>query len=158
MGKKSTSAKVAGSSRRKKKATSLIDTYKQYNDIQTKGNIQNTFLKGAVDTLAGSVIGTGIGALTGSQSPIAGIILILSGHYLDDKSGLLRLVGASTLAYGIAKSKDYQNNPDFDTAQKRLNGLREDLLTPLHIKWKKEEEEQKKTDDENKTTTKNGSA
>lgn len=129
--------------KKRKKKKSFID---RYNDRPTKGNIQNTLLKGTVDTVASSVIGTGIGAITGKQSPIAGILLMFSGHYLDDKSGLLRLVGASTLAYGIAKSKDYQNNPDYDTPQKRLEGLKDDLLTTLHLKWKKEQEEKENSE------------
>ena len=126
--------------KKKRKMKSFID---QYNDRETKGDIQNTLIKSTVDIVSGAAIGTGLGAISGKYSPLAGIALIIAGHYLGDKSGVLRLTGASTLAYGIAKAKDYQNNPEYDTAQKRLIGLKEDLLTTMYIKWKKEQEEKK---------------
>jgi len=124
--------------RKKRKKKSFID---QYNERETKGDIQNTLLKSTVDIVSSGAIGTGIGAITGKYSPLAGIALIIAGHYLGDKSGVLRLTGASTMAYGIAKAKDYQNNPKYNTPQKRLEGLKEDLLTTMYLRWKKEKDE-----------------
>jgi hypothetical protein len=107
-----------------------------YNERQTKGNVENTLLKGAVDALAGSVAGTSLGALAGDKAVIAGIALIFAGHYLGDESGLLRTTGASTLGYGIAKAKEYQNNPELATVSKRFGELKDDWLTAFHLNWK----------------------
>lgn len=111
----------------------------KYNERETKGNVQNTILKGAVDTLAGSVVGTGLGAALGNKALLGGIGMILLGHYLGDESGLMRVTGASTMAFGIAKANEYQNNPEITTPSKRLSGLKDDWLTAFHIKWKKEQ-------------------
>lgn len=125
--------------RKKKKAKSFLE---KYNDRETKGNIENTLIKGAVDALAGSVIGTGIGALAGDKAAFAGIALILAGHYFGDESGVMRITGVSTLAYGIGKANEYKNNPNLDSPQKRLSDLKDNWLTAFHIKWKKETQQQ----------------
>lgn len=124
---------------KKKKRKSFVE---KYNEKETKGNAQNTALKSTVDTIASSFIGTGLGAISGKFSPLVGIATIVAGHYLGDKSGILRITGASTLGYGIAKAKDYNENPDYDSPQKRLKGLGNDLLSMAHIKWKKEQEQE----------------
>jgi len=123
--------------KKKTKSKSLLE---KYNERQTKGNIENTLIKGAVDAVASSVIGTGIGAIAGDKAPLAGLGLIFAGHYFGDESGVLRIVGASTLAFGIAKAKDYQSNPNLDTVQKRLFSAKDDFLTAFHLKWKKDQE------------------
>jgi F0F1-type ATP synthase assembly protein I len=110
----------------------------KFNEKQTKGNIQNTLLKGAVDTVAGSVVGTGIGAITGNKATFVGLGLILAGHYIGDKSGVLRLTGASTMAYGIGKANEYKNNPELSSPTKRLSSLKDDWLAAFHLKWKKQ--------------------
>lgn len=122
----------------KKRKRSFLE---KYNERSTKGNIQNTLLKGAVDTVAGSVIGTGIGAVAGDKAAFAGIALILAGHYLGDESGVLRLTGASTMAYGIGKAQVYKSDPEMKSASKRLGGLKDDLLGAFFFKFKEEEKE-----------------
>lgn len=114
---------------------------RKYNERETKGNIQNTLLKGAVDTVAGSVIGTGLGAVAGDKAAFAGIALILAGHYLGDESGVLRLTGASTMAYGIGKVSEYRKNPEMKTASKRLGALKDDLLGAFFLKYEEEKTE-----------------
>lgn len=111
--------------------------YDKFNELPAKQNTQNTLIKGLVDTVAGSVVGTGIGALTGDKAAFAGMILILAGHYVGDESGLLRVTGASTLAYGIGKAKEYENNPELATPNQRLGALKDDWLSAFHLKWKK---------------------
>lgn len=122
--------------KKKTKSKSLLE---KYNERQTKGNVENTLIKGAVDAVASSVIGTGLGAIAGDKAPFAGLGLILAGHYFGDESGVLRITGASTLAFGIAKAKEYQNNPNLDTAQKRISEAKDDFLTAFHLKWKNEQ-------------------
>ena len=122
--------------KKKTKSKSLLE---KYNERQTKGNAENTLIKGAVDAVASSVIGTGLGAIAGDKAPFAGLGLILAGHYFGDESGVLRIAGASTLAFGIAKAKEYQNNPNLDTAQKRISEAKDDFLTAFHLKWKNEQ-------------------
>jgi len=123
-----------------KKKTKNKSLLEKYNERQTKGNIENTLIKGAVDAVASSVIGTGIGAIAGDKAPFAGLGLIFAGHYFGDESGVLRIAGASTLAFGIAKTKEYQSNPNLDTVQKRLFSAKDDFLTAFHLKWKKDQE------------------
>ncbi|MEZ4923124.1 MAG: hypothetical protein R2780_08155 [Crocinitomicaceae bacterium] len=135
----------------KKKSKSRKNILEQYNEKQTKGNVENTLLKSAVDTVASSVIGTGIGAITGDKAAFAGIALILAGHYVGDESGLLRLTGASTMAYGIGKSSEYTTNHELNTVGKRISALKDDWLTAFHLKWQKETN-QESTLAENKTT------
>lgn len=115
----------------------FLDTY---NEKSTKANIENTLLKGAVDTIAGSVIGTGLGALTGDKAAFAGIALILAGHYLGDETGLLRITGASTMSYGIGKAQEYKSNPELNSPSKRIAQAKDDWLTAFHLKWKNEVE------------------
>lgn len=118
------------------KESSLNNLHNKFNSLPAKQNTQNTLIKGLVDTVAGSVVGTGIGALTGDKAAFAGIILILAGHYVGDESGLLRVTGASTLAYGIGKAKEYENNPELATPNQRLGALKDDWLSAFHLKWK----------------------
>lgn len=80
----------------------------RYNARETKGKWGNTFLKTGGDAVTGAVIGTGIGALAGSWAMLVGPALMLTGHYVGDKSGLLRIAGASTMAYGIASALSNQ--------------------------------------------------
>lgn len=122
----------------KKSNSKKSNILEKYNGLPTKGNIQNTFLKGAVDTVAGSVVGTGIGALSGNKAPLAGIALILAGHYLGDDSGVMRLTGASAIAYGIGKAQEYKRNPEMASAGNRLGELKQDLLGTFFLKWKEE--------------------
>jgi len=135
----------------KKKSKSRKNILEQYNEKQTKENVENTLLKSAVDTVASSVIGTGIGAIAGDKAVFAGIALILAGHYVGDESGLLRLTGASTMAYGIGKSSEYTTNPELNTVGKRISALKDDWLTAFHLKWQKETN-QESTLAENKIT------
>ena len=47
-----------------------------------------------------------IGAVGGIWTPFVGLALLAGGHLLGDKSGILRVVGASMMAYGIAKAQE----------------------------------------------------
>lgn len=131
------------SKRLRKKENSKPDKniYEKYIDLPAKGDVQNTLIKSVVDTAAGSIVGTGIGALAGDKAAFAGILMILAGHYIGDESGLLRVTGASTMAYGIGKAKEYQNNPDLATPSQRLGELKSDWLTAFHLKWKQQTQE-----------------
>jgi hypothetical protein len=104
----------------------------QFNEKQTKGNIQNTLLKTVADA-AGIGIGTVLSAVSGKAAPIVGALLIGSGHYIGDESGLLRVVGASTIAHGVAKAREYRENPD-QTIKDRLVGVKDDWLTAALLK------------------------
>ncbi len=118
--------------KKKKKGKSLVE---RFNEKETKGNVKNTFVKGGVDAVASSVLGTGLGAVSGKYSTITGIALIFAG----DESGVLRVIGSSAIGYGIAKAKDYKGNPEYNSVQKRVKGLGNDLFTSLHFKWKQDQ-------------------
>ena len=129
-----------------KKPKSFLD---KFNERETKGSVENTAIKSIVDVVSGGVVGPGIAAVGGQYSPLIGIALIIAGHYFGDKSGVLRTTGASSLAFGIAKSHSYQNEPALNSPQKRLKGLGNDLLTTLHINWKKEQNKTINTENTN---------
>ena len=40
------------------------------------------------------------------------------------------------------EAKDYNENPDYDSPEKRLKGLGNDLLAAAHIKWQKEKDQE----------------
>lgn len=122
--------------KKKKKGKSFIE---RYNEKEAKGNTKNTFVKGGVDAVASSVLGTGLGAVSGKYSAITGIALIFVAHYYGDETGVLRVIGSSAIGYGIAKAKDYQENPEYNSVQKRVKGLGNDLFASLHVKWKQEQ-------------------
>lgn len=124
--------------KRKKKKSGLNSFIEQYNNRETKNNVQNTLLKSVVD-IAGIAAGTGLGALTGKNSKLVGLATIIGGHYLGDKSNVLRIIGASTIAYGVGKAKEFENNPEMDTPKKRLSDLKDNWFETLYIKIKKEQ-------------------
>lgn len=120
--------------RKKKNITKskLSQLLEDYNQKETKGKVENTLLKSTVD-IASVAGGTGLGALSGEKAKFIGPLLILLGHYIDDKSGLLRMLGASTLTYGIAKSKEFKENQDLQTVKGRFNDLKENWLTVMYL-------------------------
>ena len=81
----------------------------RYNNAQAKKSLKYSGMKTGVD-LVGATIGAGTGALLGIWSPLLGIALFGAGHYFGDKSGVLRIVGAGAIAYGIAKAVENRNS------------------------------------------------
>jgi len=126
-----------------KKAKTRKNVLDSYNKRKTKDNVENTLLKSAVDTTAASIVGTSIAAIAGSNAPLVGVLMIAAGHYLGDESGVLRVAGASTIAYGIAKAKQYKENPHLAGVTERLKDTKSDFLIAFHIDWS---EPKKKTD------------
>jgi len=101
---------------KKKKKKNVLQ---RYNDAETKKNIKHTGMKTGVDAVLGTSTGAGLAAVFGIWSPLVGVILIGAGHYFGDKSGLLRVSGAATIAYGIAKASE--NRAAVDDAS--VNGV-----------------------------------
>lgn len=89
-----------GSTNRSSKKQGFLESY---NARETKGNFTNTGIKTLVDVIVGATVGAGIGAVSGKQSKWIGLGMIGLGHYFKDESGILRIAGASAIAYGIAK-------------------------------------------------------
>lgn len=87
---------------------------------------KDILLKAFYDILAAGPGGSVTGALTGKLSPIAGVALIVLGHYYKDQLGILKLVGAGALGYGIAKSKIYGNDESMRNASSRFKELQGD--------------------------------
>jgi len=125
-----------------KKKSSLEVLIDQYNEKETKGNLGNTLLKSTVD-ITGSVAGTGIASLSGDKSLLVGAAIIALGHYINDESGLLRIAGASTIGYGIAKANEFKTNPELATLSQRTSAWKNDLLTSFYLNWKKETGQEK---------------
>jgi hypothetical protein len=81
----------------------------KYNEKKTKKNLGNTGLKTLVDLVAGTTLGAGIGSGLGRLSLPIGLLMIASGHYLEEESGILRIAGSATIAYGIGKAITHKN-------------------------------------------------
>jgi hypothetical protein len=90
---------------KKAKRKGLAGFMDEYNNKPTgKGFEANTALKSVVDVIIGVPIGGAIGAMSGVWSVPIGFVLLAGGHYFKDKSGLIRIAGASAIGYGIAKA------------------------------------------------------
>lgn len=105
--------------RKRGKRGGLAGVVDAYNQKETAGQLGNTALKTVVDTVIGVPVGIAIGGVAGLWSLPFGLLLIGSGHYFKDQSGLLKISGAAAIAYGIAK------NIEFNNAAKKaeINGL-----------------------------------
>ncbi|MCT4580855.1 MAG: hypothetical protein N4A35_05500 [Flavobacteriales bacterium] len=142
--------------KRKKKNTSkskISQLLEEYNRKETKGQVEHTLLKSTID-IASVAGGTGLGALSGEKAKLIGPLLILLGHYIGDKSGLLRMLGASTLTYGIAKSKDLKENQNLLTVKGRLNDLKDNWLTAMYLEVEKKKRNKESGSSNTKSTTK----
>jgi len=104
----------------------------RYNGTETKGNLKNSMLKTAVETIGGGAIAPLISALFGKSSPAVGILLALLGNYVGDKTGLLRGLAMATMAHGVAKSKEYRE--EGSTIKDRISGYKDDCLYALMLK------------------------
>lgn len=104
----------------------------RFNDRNAKGSVQNTLLKTLAD-IAGVGIGTVLSTATGTFAPAIGAILIGTGHYIGDQSGLLRVVGASTFAHSVSKAKSYRENPN-QTLAERFGELKDEWLIATLLK------------------------
>jgi len=115
----------------------------QYKAKNTKGNIANTGLKTLVDLLLGSTVGAGIGAGAGQAAIPIGILLIAGSHYLDEDTGILRIAGSATIAYGIGKAITNKQIADANQinglagesskAKTRLNLFKDEVFTAFYI-------------------------
>lgn len=105
----------------------------------SKGKIGHSSVKMGVETVAGAVGGCGVGALLGIWSPLLGALLIGSGHYFGDKTGLMRIVGAACIGYGIAKAKENRASASAATVEGitlgSLAGGAKDRLIDLKDNW-----------------------
>lgn len=79
--------------------------YERYVE-DSKGKVGHSAVKMGVEGVAAAVAGGGAGALLGIWSPLLGLLLLGTGHYLGDRTGLLRITGAACIGYGIAKAKE----------------------------------------------------
>lgn len=113
------------------------------NNRQTKNNWNNTALKTVVDLL-GIGLGTTVSATTGKAAPLIAAALIGTGHYIGDESGLLRIIGASTLSHSVAKAKEYREQAEMSVAD-RLKGLKDDWLYAAMLKQIDEQQKAKDT-------------
>ncbi len=104
----------------------------KYTNLNAKGNASNAVIKTLIDTVSAGVIGTAISATAGKFAPIVGALLSFTGHYMDDKTGLLRGIGMSTIAHSVAKVSEYRKEES--TLQERLGGLKDDLLKLAFMK------------------------
>tara|TARA_B110001469_G_C9641313_1_gene322633 strand:+ start:1092 stop:1691 length:600 start_codon:yes stop_codon:yes gene_type:complete len=113
----------------------------KYKAKKTKGNIAGTGIKTLVDLLVGATVGAGIGAGSGKFALPVGLVLIAGSHYLDEKTGVLRLVGASSIAYGIGKAmlEKQETVSGYELAGKpkgvgdRLSQFKDELITSFYL-------------------------
>ena len=112
-----------------------------FNKREAKSSVPNTLLKLLAD-IAGVGMGTVLSASAGKAAPAVGVALLGAGHYMGDESGLLRVVGASTLSHSVAKAKEYREKSNMSISE-RLKDVKDGWL--YAILFKKYQEEQKST-------------
>lgn len=91
---------------KKKEKKGKQNLLQRYNNSEAKKSVKFSAMKTGVDLVVGASAGAGLGALLGIWSPLAGFLMLGAGHYFGDKSGVLRVAGAATIAYGIAKAQE----------------------------------------------------
>ncbi|MEZ4921870.1 MAG: hypothetical protein R2780_01750 [Crocinitomicaceae bacterium] len=105
------------------------------------------------------VAGGAVGALGGIWTPFVGFALIVGGHLLGDKSGLMRVGGAAMMAYGIAKAQENHAASDANSvnglgslsgAKDRLLDFKDNFLKAFFLDklTKKKSDAEAETDDE----------
>jgi hypothetical protein len=129
--------------KKKKNSSSKKGVLAKYEAKKTKGNIANTGLKTVVDLVLGSTIGAGIGAGAGQAAIPIGILLIAGGHYFDESTGILRMAGSATIAYGIGKAITNKQIADANQinglagesskAKTRLNLFKDEFFTAFYL-------------------------
>ena len=129
--------------KKRKNNTAKKGVLSKYKSKNTKGNIANTGLKTLVDLLLGSTVGAGIGAGAGQAAIPIGILLIAGSHYLDEDTGVLRVAGSATIAYGIGKAITNKQIADANQinglagesskAKTRLNLFKDEVFTAFYI-------------------------
>ena len=127
----------------KKNKTGMIKRYNKAQVVERdksgkrkKTNVGVLAMKTGVDLTGAAVVAPVIGASLGLLSPIAGILLLGLGHFLGDKSGLLRLTGAATLGYAVAKGIENRNAPKqtmIEGTKSRLVDLKENWLNTFYL-------------------------
>lgn len=129
--------------KKKKNSSSKKGILAKYEAKKTKGNIANTGLKTLVDLVLGSTVGAGIGAGAGQAAIPVGILLIAGSHYFDESTGVLRVAGSATIAYGIGKAMTNKQIDDANQinglagetikAKTRLNLFKDELFTAFYL-------------------------
>ena len=113
----------------------------KYKAKKTKSNIAGTGIKTLVDLLVGATVGAGIGAGAGNFALPIGLVLIAGSHYMNEKTGMLRLVGASSIAYGIGKTilekqgevNGYELAGEQQGVGDRLTQFKDELITAFYL-------------------------
>jgi hypothetical protein len=130
---------------KKKKNNKSKGILAKYKAQKTKGDLKGTGLKTLVDLLVGATVGAGIGASAGRAALPIGLVLIAGSHYMDEDTGILRLAGSATIAYGIGKAISNKNIADATTvsgfslagetskAKSRLTQFKDELITAFYL-------------------------
>lgn len=140
--------------KKRKNSTGKKGLLTKYKATKTKGNIAGTGVKTLVDLVVGAAVGAGIGASSGRAAVPIGILLIAGSHYFDEETGVLRVAGAATIAYGIGKAIENKKVADENAvngftlagetskAKTRLTNFKDELLTAFYLDkvFKKKEE------------------
>ena len=125
--------------------------------VTSKGDLKASAIKMLNDTI-GVTSGVVASAVTGPTIGVfAGLGLLFLSHYLDDKTGVVRIGSAALLGYSLAKS--YQNLADAlnksatgtveTTVKSRLSDLKEEVMAALFLNkiFKKKDAELKGFED-----------
>ena len=126
--------------------------------VTSKGDLKASAIKMLNDTI-GVSSGVVASAVTGPTIGVfAGLGLLFCSHYLDDKTGIIRIGSAALLGYSLAKS--YQNIADAlnksangtveTTVKSRLSDLKEEVMAALFLNkiFKKKDAELKGFEDD----------
>ena len=95
--------------------------------------------------IVGATVGAGIGASAGRAALPIGLALIAGSHYMDEGTGILRLAGSATIAYGIGKAISNKNLTEANAvngfslagetskAKSRLTQFKDELITAFYL-------------------------
>lgn len=130
---------------KKKKNNKSKGILAKYKAQKTKGDLKGTGIKTLVDLIVGATIGAGIGASAGRAALPIGLALIAGSHYMDEDTGILRLAGSATIAYGIGKAISNKNLAEANAvdgftlagetskAKSRLTQFKDELITAFYL-------------------------
>ncbi len=111
----------------------------QFKGVKAKKNIKGTAIKSIVDVVVGATLGAGLGAASGKFALPLGALLIAGSHYMGEETGVLRLAGAGSFAYGIAKAKINKGTStdrmlqEPSTVKTRVVDFKDDLFEALYL-------------------------
>lgn len=101
--------------------------------------------KGIGNSLIAGIGGSAIAAYTGKYSLMTGLAINVLGQYTDEYSEWFTALGSGTIGYGFANIGKDKTDPEHQTAEGRLNQLKNNYLLLLQKELKELKEKSNNT-------------